>query len=161
MGTREMGARMRPRVRGLRLLALAGLVAATACTAQFRNHGYVPPDAALARVEIGDSREELETLIGRPSATALLQEDRWFYVRSRYRDYAWRPPSEVDREVVVVSFAGDAVANIERYGLRNGRVVPLSRRVTDPNVGGTPFLRQIFSNIGNFNPAQFFDEDDQ
>jgi outer membrane protein assembly factor BamE (lipoprotein component of BamABCDE complex) len=144
--------------RGFQALAVIAVCLASACTTQYRNHGYVPREAELARVDLGDSRGEVETLIGRPTTTGLLEDDGWFYVRSRYRDYAWRAPAEIDREVVVVSFAGDAVSNIERYGLRDGRVVPLSRRVTDQSTTGTPFLRQIFGNLGNFNPADFFDD---
>jgi outer membrane protein assembly factor BamE (lipoprotein component of BamABCDE complex) len=152
---------MRPPVRGLRLLGIGGILLLAACTTQFRNHGYVPTEAEMARVGIGDTKAELETVIGRPSTRALLQDDRWFYVRSRYRDYALRPPAEIDREVVVISFADDAVTNVERYGLRNGRVVPLSRRVTSPTTVGVPLLEQLFGNIGRFNPGQFLDADDQ
>lgn len=141
--------------RVFRILALLCLAAVAACTATYRNHGYVPRDDVLARIEVGDSREEVATIVGRPSATALLQDDGWFYVRSRYRDYAWRPPVEIDREVVAITFASDRVANIERFGLRQGRVVPLSRRVTDRSTEGIPFLRQLFGNLGRLNPAAF------
>lgn len=137
----------------LRILALVALAGLAACTAQFRNHGYVPTAGQLERIDVGASRDDVATFIGRPSATGLLSDDGWFYVRSRYRDYAWRPPVEIDREVVVVSFADDSVANIERFGLREGRVVPISRRVTDRNTAGIPLLRQLFGNLGNFDPG--------
>lgn len=147
--------------RGFRWLAVACLCLTAACSTQYRNHGYVPPDENLARIDVGDSREEVATVIGRPSATGLLEDDGWFYVRSRYREYAWRAPVEIDREVVAVTFRGDSVANIERYGLRDGRVVPLSRRVTEGETAGIPFLRQLFGNLGNFNPAGLFDGNEQ
>jgi len=62
----------------------------------------------------------------------------------------------VDREVVAITY-NDAgtIANIERFGLEDGRVVPISRRVTSTNTQGISFLRQLFRNIGNFNPADF------
>ena len=150
---------MAPMARGLHALAVLALCFVAACNPQYRNHGYVPPEDNLARIDIGDSRQEVATLVGHPSATGLLQDDAWFYVRSRYRDHVWRAPVEIDREVVAITFTGESVANIERFGLRQGRVVPLSRRVTDPNVTGVPFLRQIFGNIGQFNPADFFNEE--
>lgn len=147
---------MVPSARGLRILAVIGIVSVSACSPEYRNHGYIPGEPELARIEIGDSREEVATVVGQPSVTGLLEDDGWFYVRSRFRDYAWRAPTEIDREVVVISFSGDRVSNIERYGLRNGRVVPLSRRVTDPSAGDVPLLRQIFGNVGSFNPAGAF-----
>ena len=139
--------------RGARILAVAALALVAACTESYRNHGYVPRDADLARIEIGSSRDDVATLIGRPSVTGLLTDDAWFYVRSRYREYAWLAPQEIDREAVVVSFQGDRVSNVERFGLREGRVVPISRRVTDRDTANLPFLRQLFGNLGRFNPA--------
>ena len=133
------------------------LLAAVACTELYRNHGYVPPEEDLALVEIGDSRAEVSQAVGPPSATGLLTSEGWYYVKSRYRDYGWREAVEVDREVVAISFAGDAVTNIERFGLEEGRVVPLSRRVTEAETEGIGFLQQLFGNLGNFDPTQFFD----
>ena len=147
--------RMVPSTRGFRILAVIGILFVAACAPEFRNHGYVPRDVDLARIDIGDSREEVDTVVGQPTVTALLDDDGWYYVRSRYRDYTWRAPVEIDREVVVISFSGDRVSNIERYGLRDGRVVPLSRRVTGAPIGDISLLRQIFGNLGNFGTAAF------
>lgn len=148
-----MRMRMVPSARGFRILAMIGIVLVSACAPEFRNHGYTPREADLARIDIGDSREDVATIVGRPSVTRLLEDDGWYYVRSRYRDYGWRAPVEIDREVVLISFAGDRVSNIERFGLRDGRVVPLSRRVTDAPTQGIPFLRQLFGNLGNIVPG--------
>ena len=125
----------------------------------FRNHGYVPPEDQLAQIEVGrDSREDVAGLVGRPTAEGILGDQGWYYVQSRFRNYGYRPSVEVDRQVVAISFdAGGTVSNIERFGLEDGRVVPLSRRVTEANVQGVGFLRQLFGNIGRFNPADFFD----
>lgn len=139
--------------RGTRILAVVGVTLLAACSAEYRNHGYVPEEVNLARIEIGDDREEVATVIGQPSVTGLLQDDTWVYVRSRYRDYAWRAPVEIDRDVVVINFAGDRVTNIVHYELEDGRIVPISRRVTDPSTAGVPFLRQLFGNVGNFGAA--------
>jgi hypothetical protein len=34
----------------------------------------------------------------------------------------------------------------------------ISRRVTDSNIKGVGFLRQLLGNIGNFNAGQFLDQ---
>lgn len=145
-----MRMRMVPSAWRSRTLAVAGILFLAACTAEYRNHGYVPQDVNLARIELGDSREEVATVVGQPSVTGLLEDDKWVYVRSRYRDYAWREPVEIDRDVVMITFAGDRVTNIVHYELTDGRIVPISRRVTDPSIGDISFLRQLFGNVGNF-----------
>ncbi|MEM7295897.1 MAG: outer membrane protein assembly factor BamE, partial [Pseudomonadota bacterium] len=64
-------------------------------------------------------------------------------------------PEPVEREVVVVSFgADDVVTNVERYGLEDGRVIALSRRVTDGPEQDSTFLRQLLGSIGRFDPTQ-------
>ena len=50
------------------------------------------------------------------------------------------------------------VENVERFGLEDGQVVALNRRVTTSNTRGVGFLRQLFSNIGNIGAGQFLEE---
>lgn len=141
----------------LRIVALAALGLAASCTDMYRSHGYIPRPEELARVDIGDDREEVAEVIGRPAATGLLNDDHWVYVRSEYHDYGWRASDEIDREVVIISFEGERVGNIESIGLHDGQVVSFDRRVTDSNTTGIPLLRQIFRNLGTFNPADLMD----
>lgn len=136
---------------------LAGFMVLAGCTSQYRNHGYAPSDADLQNILVGvDTRATVEDLVGRPSTSGVLTEGAYYYLSSRVRHFAYTTPKEVDRQVVAISFDGDGVvANIERFGLQDGRVVPLSRRVTESSVQNTAFLRQLIGNIGRFNPGQF------
>ncbi len=45
------------------------------------------------------------------------------------------------------------VSDIARYGLDDGRVVQISRRITDNGLNNVSFIRQLLGNIGNFDPA--------
>ena len=47
--------------------------------------------------------------------------------------------------------ADGVVRNITRYGLEDGRVVALTRRVTVTGDGDIGFIRQLFGNIGGIN----------
>ncbi|WP_343082047.1 outer membrane protein assembly factor BamE [Ostreiculturibacter nitratireducens] len=145
---------------GIRLGAIAlllGLLAA--CSATYRNHGYVPLDDDLALVVVGeDNRESVAQKVGRPSSAGVLNTSGWYYVGSRWKHSGWRPPEEITREVVAISFDEEGVVeNVERFGLEAGQVVVLSRRVTDSNVKGVSFIRQLLGNIGNFTAGQFLD----
>ena len=147
MGKRGGASRAMGRV----LLGLSLAIGLSACVAQFRNHGYVPSDETLSEVIVGvDTKDTVADVIGRPGTEGLLAESGWYYVRSQFRHVGAFEPKEVDRQVVAVSFdAGGTVTNIERFGLEEGRVVALSRRVTEQNVQGITFLQQLFGNIGN------------
>ena len=121
-----------------------------ACAATYRNHGFVPPQEDLAQVVVGQTQQsELDGLIGRPSSQGLLTGSAWYYVGSRWQYFGAREPREINREVVAISFAeSGAVANVERFGLERGRVVVLSRRVTDTGVTSLGLVRQLLGNVG-------------
>lgn len=128
----------------------AMMLVLTACAPIYQKHGYVPDDADLNRIEVGiDSRDTVAAIVGRPSTAGLLNDDGWFYVQSRWKQVGAMAPVEVDRQVVAISFSeAGKVSNVERFGLEEGQVVALSRRVTEPNVRSAGFLRQLFGNIG-------------
>lgn len=140
----------------MRMVAfLACLTAITACTPIFRNHGYVPPADELAEIKVGtDTRDSVTEAIGAPGISGVVNDSGFYYVRSRVRHYGPKRPEVVSRELVAISFdQRGVVRNIERFGLEDGLVIPLERRVTESSVGDTGFLRQLLGNIGNFNPA--------
>lgn len=136
------------------LLALAGV---SACSATYRNHGYVPDDDELAEITVGvDSRDSVIELVGAPAVSGVLSDGRIYYIKSRVRHFGAMEPKVIDREVLAVSFdSANVVSNIERFTLEDGHVVPLSRRVTDTTIENKGFLRQLLGNIGNFNAATF------
>lgn len=139
-----------------RIMAGLVLILAVACSPVVRNHGYVPSDEELAQVQVGvDTRDTVAQKVGRPSVQGLLDNVGWFYVQSRWETRGARAPMEVDRQVVAITFdEGGTVANVERFGLERGKIVPLSRRVTEPNVRGMSVIRQIFGNLGRLNAGQ-------
>jgi outer membrane protein assembly factor BamE (lipoprotein component of BamABCDE complex) len=148
------GSRLRALLAGC--LAVAVLLVMAACTPLIRDHGFAPTEAELATLEIGvDTRDTVAQKVGRPSAEGLLEDSGWFYVQSRWEHIGPRAPVEVERQVVVISFnEGGTVSNVERFGLEDGRVVALSRRVTDSNIQGVTLVGQLLGNIGRLRADQ-------
>lgn len=141
-----------------RVLGLVSVMVVAGCQATYQNHGYVPPEEDLMQLAPGvDTRATVDDLIGAPSASGMLSEGDYYYVRSRVKQYGAFRPEVIERQVLAISFDSQGVvSNIERFDLRDGNIVPLTRRVTDSSVQGKGFLRQMLGNIGNINPADFF-----
>lgn len=133
-----------------------GLLVVTGCTPLYRDHGFAPTDAELSVLTVGkDDRDTVSAAVGRPSASGLLDDTRWYYVESRYKQRGPFAPEEIERQVVVITFAASGtVSNIERFGLEDGQVVALSRRVTDSNIEGISFLGQLLGNFGRVTAGQ-------
>jgi len=140
--------------------AILAVTLVTACASVYRNHGYVPSEDELSTIVVGvDSRTTVDEVIGAPSAGGLLSDGDYYYVRSRVKHFGMMRPDVVERQVLAISFdSSDVVQNIERFGLEDGRVIPLTRRVTSSSVEGKGFLRQLVGNIGNFNPGAFLND---
>ncbi|MCF2903625.1 outer membrane protein assembly factor BamE [Octadecabacter sp. CECT 8868] len=139
------------------ILAGCVLLMSVGCTTLYRNHGYVPSDEQLAEVLVGvDTRDTVADVVGPPTAAGVANGGGFFYVESRFRLYGPLEPKEIDREVVAIRFDEEGVvSNVERFGLENGRIVPLSRRVTQDNIRDTTFIRQLFGSLGRFDAGDF------
>ena len=129
-------------------------VALTACSPTFRNHGYIPPEEDLQELVVGiDTRASVEDVVGPPTSGGVLEGGNYFYVRSVVKTFGPRRPEVVERQVLAISFdEAGVLQNIESFGLEDGRVVTLSRRVTDSNVSNVSFLRQLLGNLGRIGP---------
>lgn len=140
------------------ILCLTAVLTVTACSATYQNHGYVPTESELTELVVGvDSKASVDDLIGAPTSSGLLAGGDYYYVRSRVRTFGMFRPEVVDRQILAISFdESGTIANIERFGLEDGKYVALSRRVTDSSVVGNGFWRQILGNFGNINPADIF-----
>lgn len=138
--------------------ALLCFLATASCTAQYQNHGYVPSQNDLAELVVGvDSRATVDDVIGPPSASGVLSGGDYYYIRSRVRTYGMFRPEVVERQVLAISFdESETIENIESFSLADGRIVPLTRRVTDSSVVSDGFLRQLLGNLGNIDPSTFF-----
>ncbi|TCP61995.1 Beta-barrel assembly machine subunit BamE [Rhodovulum bhavnagarense] len=136
---------------------LAGAMAS--CSPIYRNHGYAPSDSDLEQILVGvDSRASVAELVGSPQVAGVMRDDAWYYVASRTRTVAYRAPEEIGREVVAISFdEGGTVSNIERFGLEDGRVIALNRRVTDDNIKGVSFIRQLLGSVGQLRAEDLID----
>lgn len=135
---------------GLALVALGG------CAEKYRTHGYMPPEEDLQQIVPGvDTRASVEDLVGVPNAAGVLDNSGYYYIESEVRHFAWQRPEVVDRQIVAITFDNAGVVdNVVTYGLEDGRVVPLSRRVTETSDGDISFIRKLFGNIGGLSAGQ-------
>ncbi len=146
----------------VRRMVLMGLVAltCTACISTYRKFGYVPTPSELSEIQVGkDTRETVFQAIGSPGASGVLKDSGYYYIASRMRYYGATEPKLVNRELVAISFdSRGVVSGVERYGLEDGRVIPLEHRVTDNGESDRTFIQQLLRNIGRINPGDFAQE---
>ena len=135
------------------------LFAISACADSERRHGYAPSDDELEAIAVGiDDKTTVEDAVGQPSASGVVSDDAWYYVESTFDIYGFRGTREVERQVVAISFDDSGtVENIERFGMEDGQLIALSRRVTGEEIGRVSFLRQLLGNFGNIDAANILE----
>ncbi|WP_246149578.1 outer membrane protein assembly factor BamE [Tritonibacter litoralis] len=146
----------------LKSTALAvGMALIAACSPIDRKHGYVPLEEDLADIVPGvDTRDSVVETIGEPSASGVLNASGFYYVESVIRQRGGLEPKTISRELVAINFNDTGtVTGVQRFGLEDGRVIPLQRRVTSSSLEDKTFLRQLLGNLGNFGPGNFIDAD--
>ena len=133
-----------------RVVMVASLGVAVACTPITRNHGFIPLPEDLEQLTIGvDTRESVISLVGPATSGGVVGDNALYYVASKFENFGPFEPREVDRQVVAVSFSNaGTLANIERFTLQDGRIVVLSRRVTDDGIDDVTVLSQLFESFG-------------
>jgi len=141
------------------VLGLALALGLLACSATYRDHGYMPTQTQLDKIVVGvDNRDSLLELLGPPMSTGVGDDNSWYFISSRVKTYGAFEHEVIDRTLLAISFnSTGTVSNVETFGLEDGEVVTLSRRVTDQPVRGQGLLSQVFGNIGNIRASDLFE----
>src|ERR1700680_4945805 len=98
------GSERRPMV-AARAAILTLALAASGCTGETFQRGYVLPDGALEQIPLGASQEQVLLVLGTPSTVATVSGEAFYYISQK----AQRPISFVqteitDQRVIVVYF---------------------------------------------------------
>ena len=142
-----------------RMSLILGIGLVVACAPITRNHGFVPLPEDLSQLTLGvDTRESVLALVGPATSGGVVGDSTLYYVASRFEHFGPFEPTEVDRQVVAISFSGaGTLANIERFTLQDGQTVVLSRRITDDGIADLTFINQLLGSIGRIDAGQFLD----
>ena len=142
-----------------RAVFITAIAAVASCTTLTRSHGFVPLPEDLAQMTVGvTTRDDIVTLVGPPTTAGAANGNTLYYVQSERSRFGPFEPEVTNREVVAISFTQSGVlSNIERFGLQDGRVVVLSRRITDDGIADVTFIGQLLGTIGRIDAGQLID----
>jgi outer membrane protein assembly factor BamE (lipoprotein component of BamABCDE complex) len=146
-------------VRNLRLRKFIPLIVVCgsliACSPLLREHGYVPTPDQLEALAVGvDTKDSITEAIGTPQSSGVLRDTGWYYIASTFSTKSYHAPKEISREIVSLSFDDEGVlTNVEKFGLADGRVVTLSRRVTSLPIKAPGFIQSLLADFGRFDLA--------
>lgn len=140
----------------LRRLAFAaaatGLLATGACMPISTYSGFQAIEERPADVKIGtDTKSTVMAKLGTPSATSTFDPNTWFYISQLTDRVAFYKPRVSRRDVVAVNFnkETEAVASVNTYTLKDGKVIAFNGRETPTRGREMTILEQLLGNVGS------------
>ena len=132
-------------------LALAGLLLA-ACDNIQDVRGFSPSPGAVDKLEVKtQSREDVQRLIGTPSAVATFNPNVWYYISARQEYWGPSKPWITEQSVIQISFdESGRVQTIKYYDLADAQNITMVARVTPTSGKELTVLEQILGNVGKF-----------
>jgi outer membrane protein assembly factor BamE (lipoprotein component of BamABCDE complex) len=133
------------------LLAVAAAgIAAGGCAKTQDIQGYLVDETLVAAVQPGiDNKDSVQNTLGRPTFTGTFDQNDWYYVSRRTKNYAYVHPKVNQQTVLHVRFdAAGNVASVERKGLEQVvSINPMGDKT--PTLGRDKSIwDELFGNIG-------------
>lgn len=147
-----------PLLRPLRAALLLGLLLPAAACSIFDNpkiaRGHRISDDVLAEIRPGlQSKADIQTLLGSPSATGTFDDSSWYYISAETRLRPGRALAVYDQTVVAIDFDDNGKVKAVRRVTDDQAddVPPVARETPTPGSDRT-LLQALFGNVGRFNP---------
>ena len=141
----------------IRNLFLLGLIVVfnTSCSQNLFlvHNGNMPSSDRVAQVNIGQSKQEVEDILGAPSSISTFDANTWIYMSSTLKKVAFCKPKELDRKVLSINFDDNGkVAKISNYNKKDGKQIKISEQETPTSGHDIGFFKKYFGGVGAYMP---------
>jgi|GEM_PF-239032 len=128
---------------------LSGLLACSlsACSRDlFISHnGNMPTNERIEQVKVGQSKNQVKSILGSPSSVVSLDKNTWIYMSSDIERIAFLEPKEVSRDVLTIKFDEENnVIDIDRMSQKDGKQVAINEDKTETMGQQQGFFRRFF-----------------
>ena len=113
------------------------LLCTTGCASDWfvTHNGNMPTNERISQVNVGQSKQQVQQVLGTPSSVVSLDQNTWIYMSSDIKRVAFFEPEEISRDVLTIKFnKDDKVADIKRLKKENGREITVSSDETPKNI---------------------------
>ena len=133
-------------------LAVAAVLALTACAPTVANRGNMVKDYQLVTLQPGIStKSDVLRALGSPTTQDAFDENLWFYIGQVTEKKGVLDPKVTDERIVMVDFDENGIMETIKDVGGNREYIPLERRKTPTSGNEVTILQQFFGNLGRFN----------
>ncbi len=130
-------------------VALAAIIAG--CAPTITKHGHQFQDNDVQKVQVGMSQQQVAGVLGTPTTTAAMAGGQaQYYISSTEKQTAFFSPEETDRKVLAIYYSQyGAVERVSQYGLKDGKVINISKNQTPNSAREDNVIKSLFRNLGS------------
>ena len=141
-------------IRNLFLLGLIVIFSASCSKNTFLVHnGNMPSPEKVAQINVGQTRKEVESILGSPSSVSSFDAITWIYMSATFKKVAFFEPKELERKVLSINFDSNGkVAKISKLDKNNGKQIEISEQETPTNGHNVGFFKKYFGGVGSYMP---------
>ncbi len=133
-----------------RLALLLSTLALTACTHSVDNRGYDFEISDISKVRLGQTKEEVLSVLGSPSTLSTFKDNAWYYISRKTATKSFFNPETIDQKIVVIHFNHDTVSSMETVDKNQAIKIDPSKNKTETTGYESGILREVFGNFGKF-----------
>lgn len=137
------------RMRILFISCISGIFL-SGCTPVIENRGYDLEIVDPSKVRIGQTKDEVLSILGSPSTLSTFKDNAWYYVSKKVATKSFFKPDTLEQNVIIIQFSNDVVTKIENLDKKHAVEVELSKNKTETMGYDTGILREVFGNFGRF-----------
>ena len=135
----------------IKAIFLVSFLVTVGCSKVTEFNGFDPGLDVLTKLEKGKSKKsKVKDLLGEPPIIKGVGGGTWIYFSQEMEKLAFYEPKVVSRSIILLTFTGVRLSEIERYTIENSRIIDISTKKVVSGGRKLTILQQIFGNIGNF-----------
>ena len=131
------------------------LLCTTGCASDWfvTHNGNMPTNERISQVNVGQSKQQVQQVLGTPSSVVSLDQNTWIYMSSDIERIAFLEPKEVSRDVLTIKFDEENnVIDIDRMSQKDGKQVAINEDKTETMGQQQGFFRRFFGGVGSYMP---------
>ena len=129
------------------------LILCSACSNEIYNHGYNIDEDMVKKITPSKSNiNEVITILGTPTTSALYGEPKFFYIHHKYSRRLFQNPKLIDQDILQISFTQNGIVkSINRYNFADINSLQFDKNTTYLPGNNISVIKQIIGNIGRYN----------
>ena len=126
------------------------LISLNSCSGRISNHGVLNIENKIHTIiERELEKAEVEALLGPPSTISAFEFNKWYYINSKIKHFAFYKPEIIHHKVYEIVFNSDnQVLEVNIYDEENFNKIEFNQDYTDTRGNKKSLLQSILRDVG-------------